>query len=157
MFFKEPPKYPKPDNPPKPQILSKNNLDKIVDCLDCISYEESGVIEESVFKKIFLAEPLPVDFSTILHDNLWNLYEEEKDITLTFPKASDDISWDVTLGPIEYDSEETKEIIENLNLNKIRVVGQERILKTGYNEYTSMIDRSNRIDEDKLTEKTVEI
>lgn len=42
-------------------------------------YEESGCVEDSVFKKIFLAKPLDNDIHTILHDNLWDLYVEDKD------------------------------------------------------------------------------
>ena len=53
----------------------EDSLDKIVDCIDCIPFcQESKYID--VFKKIFLAEPLDEDMSNVLHDNLWNLYEE---------------------------------------------------------------------------------
>ena len=45
---------------------------------DKFYFEESGVIEDSVLKTILLeSRSLDNMLSTILHDNLWDLYEED--------------------------------------------------------------------------------
>ena len=52
------------------------NTDLADDNIVSFFYEESGYVDNDIFKKIFLAEPLDDKISTILHDNLWDLYEE---------------------------------------------------------------------------------
>lgn len=56
-----------------------------------------------------------------------------KDIVQTNTFLDDNIPWSVIETPVDYDSEDTREIVENLDWSggvKIHITGLERILKT---------------------------